>query len=120
LTLALPPAISLARSNSVRANALPLMSLTPQADTHTWTTLNPYFRVNTSSAAYTDFRTPSVHRQGQGGTRREDAQTLCGLLMEWMGEPSVMWGARIVGFGCYRFATTAVMRARRRWSVLTS
>ena len=35
--------------------------------------------------------------------RREDAQRLCGLLMEWTGEPPVMWGASIVGFGCYRY-----------------
>jgi hypothetical protein len=32
--------------------------------------------------------------------RREDAQKLCGLLAEWTGEPPVMWGASIVGFGC--------------------
>jgi hypothetical protein len=35
--------------------------------------------------------------------RREDARRLCGLLMEWTGEPPVMWGANIVGFGCYRY-----------------
>ena len=35
--------------------------------------------------------------------RREDAQRLCALLMEWTGEPPVMWGASIVGFGCFRF-----------------
>ena len=35
--------------------------------------------------------------------RREDAQRLCRLLMEWTGEPPVMWGASIVGFGCFRF-----------------
>jgi hypothetical protein len=35
--------------------------------------------------------------------RREDAQRLCALLMQWTGEPPVMWGASIVGFGCYRY-----------------
>jgi hypothetical protein len=35
--------------------------------------------------------------------RREDAQTLCGLLADWAGEPPVMWGASIVGFGRYRY-----------------
>ena len=38
-----------------------------------------------------------------GDARREDAQKLCGLLMEWTGEPPVMWGMSIVGFGCYRY-----------------
>ena len=35
--------------------------------------------------------------------RRADAQKLCGLLEEWTGEPPVMWGTSIVGFGCYRY-----------------
>jgi hypothetical protein len=35
--------------------------------------------------------------------RREDALALCGLLTEWTGEPPVMWGASIVGFGCCRY-----------------
>ena len=35
--------------------------------------------------------------------RRADAHRLCGFLMEWTGEPPVMWGASIVGFGCFRF-----------------
>jgi hypothetical protein len=35
--------------------------------------------------------------------RREDAQQLCALLTEWTGEPPVMWGAGIVGFGQYRY-----------------
>src|SRR3954447_15109400 len=37
------------------------------------------------------------------GTRREDALRLCRLLAEWTGEPPVMWGASIVGFGRYRY-----------------
>lgn len=35
--------------------------------------------------------------------RRDDAQKLCALLAEWTGEPPVMWGASIVGFGHYRY-----------------
>lgn len=35
--------------------------------------------------------------------RREDAQTLCDLLADWTGEPPVMWGPSIVGFGHYRY-----------------
>ena len=35
--------------------------------------------------------------------RRQDALTLSGLLSEWTGEPAVMWGASIVGFGEYRY-----------------
>jgi hypothetical protein len=35
--------------------------------------------------------------------RREDAQKLCGLLAEWTGEPPMMWGTSIVGFGSYRY-----------------
>ncbi len=35
--------------------------------------------------------------------RRQDARTLCRLLAEWTGEPPVMWGTSIVGFGCYRY-----------------
>lgn len=35
--------------------------------------------------------------------RRADAQKLCDYLTQWTGEPPVMWGASIVGFGCYRY-----------------
>jgi hypothetical protein len=35
--------------------------------------------------------------------RREHALKLSGLLTEWTGEPPVMWGTGIVGFGCYRY-----------------
>ncbi len=35
--------------------------------------------------------------------RREDAQKLCDLLAAWTGEPPVLWGTSIVGFGCYRY-----------------
>jgi hypothetical protein len=35
--------------------------------------------------------------------RREDAQRLCGLLAAWTGEPPVLWGSSIVGFGRYEY-----------------
>jgi hypothetical protein len=35
--------------------------------------------------------------------RREDARRLCGLLADWTGEPPMMWGTSIVGFGSYRY-----------------
>jgi len=35
--------------------------------------------------------------------RRADAEALRGLLSGWTGEPPVMWGASIVGFGRYRY-----------------
>jgi uncharacterized protein DUF1801 len=38
-----------------------------------------------------------------GETRRADAQRLAALLAEWTGEPPVMWGASIVGFGRYEY-----------------
>ena len=38
-----------------------------------------------------------------GGARRADAHKLCALLTTWTGEPPVMWGASIVGFGSYRY-----------------
>jgi hypothetical protein len=35
--------------------------------------------------------------------RREDAHRLRRLLEEWTGEPPVMWGTSIVGFGTFRY-----------------
>lgn len=35
--------------------------------------------------------------------RRADAQRLAALLAEVTGEPAVMWGASIVGFGAYHY-----------------
>jgi hypothetical protein len=35
--------------------------------------------------------------------RREDAIALAGLLASWTGEPAVMWGTSIVGFGRYDY-----------------
>lgn len=35
--------------------------------------------------------------------RRADAETLCALFEDISGEPPVMWGASIIGFGRYRY-----------------
>jgi hypothetical protein len=35
--------------------------------------------------------------------RRADARTLCALLADATGEPPVLWGATIVGFGSYHY-----------------
>jgi Domain of unknown function (DU1801) len=35
--------------------------------------------------------------------RRVDAMTLCGLLADITGEPPVLWGPSIVGFGSYHY-----------------
>ncbi len=38
--------------------------------------------------------------------RREEAQALCALMTEVTGEPPVMWGTSIVGFGRYTYVNT--------------
>jgi hypothetical protein len=35
--------------------------------------------------------------------RRDDARTLCRLLADITGEPAVLWGSSIVGFGAYSY-----------------
>ena len=35
--------------------------------------------------------------------RRKDAQQLCAMMRDITGEPPVMWGASIVGFGTYHY-----------------
>ena len=35
--------------------------------------------------------------------RRADAETLCALFKEISGEPPVMWGSSIIGFGAYHY-----------------
>jgi len=35
--------------------------------------------------------------------RRADARALCALMEEMTGEPPVLWGSGIVGFGAYRY-----------------
>jgi hypothetical protein len=35
--------------------------------------------------------------------RRDDARTLCRLLTDITGEPAVLWGPSIVGFGAYNY-----------------
>ena len=38
-----------------------------------------------------------------GEQRREDARRLCAMMQEITGEPPVMWGASIIGFGAYHY-----------------
>ncbi len=38
--------------------------------------------------------------------RREEAEALCVLLTEVTGQPPVMWGPSIVGFGRYTYVNT--------------
>lgn len=35
--------------------------------------------------------------------RREDARRLCAMMQDITGEPPVMWGASIIGFGTYHY-----------------
>jgi hypothetical protein len=35
--------------------------------------------------------------------RRADARTLCSLMQELTGEPPVLWGTSIIGFGSYHY-----------------
>ena len=35
--------------------------------------------------------------------RREDARRLCAMMQEITGEPAVMWGTSIIGFGTYHY-----------------
>jgi hypothetical protein len=35
--------------------------------------------------------------------RREDARRLCAMMQEITGEPPVMWGTSIIGFGAYHY-----------------
>ena len=38
-----------------------------------------------------------------GDQQREDAHRLCVMMQEITGEPPVMWGSSIVGFGAYHY-----------------
>ena len=78
-------------------------SPTRQADTHNWTTLNPYFRVNTSSAAYTDFRTPSNPSTGRSGQNRwGDSWPPVGRIS------GRLWGVPMAAYGENPMATVTV------------
>jgi hypothetical protein len=49
-------------------------------------------------------------------TRRSDAIAVCALMEEITGEPPVMWGSSIVGFGTYRYRSGAGREAE--WFVV--
>jgi hypothetical protein len=56
---------------------------------------------------------PAMHRTGASvegflarvpdGQRREDARRLCAMMQQITGEPPVMWGSSIIGFGTYHY-----------------
>lgn len=48
--------------------------------------------------------------------RREDARTVCALLAEITGEPPVMWGPSIVGFG--RYTSVNSTKTPAEWPVI--
>jgi len=37
------------------------------------------------------------------GQRREDARRLCAMMQQITGEPPMMWGSSIIGFGTYHY-----------------
>jgi hypothetical protein len=37
------------------------------------------------------------------GQRKEDALTICALMQEASGDPPVLWGTSIIGFGAYHY-----------------
>jgi hypothetical protein len=57
---------------------------------------SPAMRPDEASVAEFLARVPDEHR-------RDDARRLCAMMQEITGEPPVMWGASIVGFGSYHY-----------------
>ena len=50
----------------------------------------------------TDASVPDFIAAVENPTRRADAEAICALMAEATGEPPVLWGPSIVGFGSYR------------------
>jgi hypothetical protein len=53
----------------------------------------------------TDASVPDFIAAVENPTRRADAEAICALMAEATGEPPVLWGPSIVGFGRYRGPT---------------
>ncbi|KAK0357784.1 hypothetical protein LTR94_038027, partial [Friedmanniomyces endolithicus] len=53
----------------------------------------------------TDASVPDFIAAVENPTRRADAEAICALMAEAAGEPPVLWGPSIVGFGRYRGPT---------------
>ena len=53
----------------------------------------------------TDASVPDFIAPVENPTRRADAEAICALMAEATGEPPVLWGPSIVGFGSYRGPT---------------
>lgn len=49
--------------------------------------------------------------------RREDARAVCAMMQEITGEPPVMWGPSIVGFGRYTYVNTTKKPAE--WPIIS-
>jgi hypothetical protein len=53
----------------------------------------------------TDASVPNFIAAVENPSRRADAEAICALMTEATGEPPVLWGPSIVGFGSYRGPT---------------
>jgi len=53
----------------------------------------------------TDASVPDFIAAIENPARRADAETICAMMTEASGEPPVLWGPSIVGFGSYRGPT---------------
>ena len=53
----------------------------------------------------TDVSVPDFIAAVENPARRSDAEAICALMAEATGEPPVLWGPSIVGFGSYRGPT---------------
>ena len=53
----------------------------------------------------TDASVPDFIAAVENGARRADAEAICAMMAEATGEPAVLWGPSIVGFGSYRSPT---------------
>ena len=51
----------------------------------------------------TDMRVADFIAAAPDATRRADAETICAMMERITGEPPVMWGPTIIGFGSYRY-----------------
>ena len=51
----------------------------------------------------TDMRVADFIAAAPDATRRADAETICAMMERITGDPPVMWGPSIIGFGSYRY-----------------
>ena len=53
----------------------------------------------------TDASVPDFIAAVENATRRADAEAVCAIMADATGEPPVLWGPSIIGFGSYRGPT---------------